>query len=97
VNLFRDSRESFCNFVSFFHRVLEHSFWWSKDGIIHFLSTSCRADLQFRECSRSKSILRPLEIDFDQPTKTKVVDHVITFPMSIDSFFPMSILGVINF
>jgi hypothetical protein len=89
VNLFRDSGESCCNFVSSFHRVLEHSFWCSKEDIRIFLSTSCRADLQFRQCSRSKSILRLLEIDFDQPTQTKVVDHVITFARSLDSHFLM--------
>jgi hypothetical protein len=85
--MFRGSGESCYDFVSSFHRVLEHSLWWSKEGIKIFLSTSCRADLQFRQCRRSKSILRLLEIGSDQPCKTKVVDHVITFARSLDSHF----------
>jgi hypothetical protein len=87
--MFRGSGESCCNFVSSFHRVLEHSLWWSKEGIRIFQRTSCHADLQFKQCYRSKSILRLLEIESDQPTKTNVVDHVITFARSLDSHFFM--------
>jgi hypothetical protein len=70
-------------------RVLEHSLWWSKEGIRIFLSTSYHTDLQFKQCHRSKSILRLLEIESDQPTKTKVIDQVITFARSLDSHFFM--------
>jgi hypothetical protein len=89
VNL--GSGESCCNFVSSFHRVLERSLWWSKEGIRIFLSTSCRADLKFKQCHRLKSILRLLEIESDQPTKTKFIYHVITFARSLDSHFSRSI------
>jgi hypothetical protein len=43
--------------------------------------------MQFKQCHRSKSILSLLEIESDQPTKTKVIDHVITFARSLDSHF----------
>jgi hypothetical protein len=43
------------------------------------------------------SILEILAVEFDQSSKMNIVEFFNTFPMSLDSFFPMSMLGVMNF